>query len=52
MSDTEKTKDDYIVDFIKAFKAVEDEMADYCRQELERFIPDSKFFACTPGGPG
>ncbi len=33
-------------------KAVEDEMADYCREELERFIPDSKFFACTPGGPG
>jgi spore photoproduct lyase len=33
-------------------KPVEDEMADFCREELERFIPDSKFFACTPGGPG
>ena len=32
-------------------KAIEDEMADYCREELERFIPESKFFACTPGGP-
>ena len=26
MSEQEKTKDEYIVDFIKAFKAVEDEM--------------------------
>ncbi len=29
MSETEKNKDDYIVDFIKAFKAVEDEMEPY-----------------------
>jgi len=29
VSETEKNKDDYIVDFIKAFKAVEDEMEPY-----------------------
>ena len=29
MSESEKTKDEYIVDFIKAFKAVEDEMEPY-----------------------
>ena len=35
MSDTEKNKDDYIVDFIKAFKAVEDEMEPYKEQKRE-----------------
>lgn len=29
MSNQEKTRDDYVVDFIKAFKAVEDEMEPY-----------------------
>ena len=35
MSETEKNKDDYIVDFIKAFKAVEDEMEPYKEHKRE-----------------
>ena len=43
------TKDRQMVSYPKA---IEDEMASFCRQELERFVPETKFFACTPGGPG
>ena len=43
------TKDRQMVSYPKA---IEDEMAGFCRQELERYVPETKFFACTPGGPG
>ena len=33
-------------------EAIEDEMGAFCREALGQYIPDSKFFACTPGGPG
>ena len=44
MSDNNtKTKDDYIVDFIKAFKAVEDEMEPYKehRRDLKKNYVDN-----------
>jgi len=42
------TKDRQMVSYPKA---IEDEMAGFCRVQLGRFVPESKFFACTPGGP-
>ena len=43
MSEQEKTKDEYIVDFIKAFKAVEDEMEPYKehRRDLKKNYVDN-----------
>tara|TARA_R110001583_G_scaffold85308_1_gene223497 strand:+ start:1640 stop:1894 length:255 start_codon:yes stop_codon:yes gene_type:complete len=43
MSEQEKNKDEYIVDFIKAFKAVEDEMEPYKehRRDLKKNYVDN-----------
>lgn len=30
-------------------QAIEEEMANFCREQLAPFIPEEKFFACTPG---